>query len=172
MLGCVNNANAMSRVGEKGGPCLHRGQMPTFALDTQILLDATLRGYQAHQRFGLMGVELVGDKDPRSRWTHPQRSRLRCGWVQCWVPRFVRGLHPHWRSTAGCHGAHIRIPDVRRDRAAWARRGGDVLKLGCRASHRCYSHACPPQQAPALLHSPRTPCRSARPVRWGPRAAQ
>ena len=42
--------------------------MTTFALDTQILLDATLRGYQPHQRFGLMGVELVGDKDPPRLW--------------------------------------------------------------------------------------------------------
>ena len=63
MFGCVDNTNAMSGVGEKGGPCFHRGQMATFALDTEILLDATLRGYQAHQCFGLMGVELVGDKD-------------------------------------------------------------------------------------------------------------
>src|SRR5439155_9891788 len=58
----------MARVGEKGGPGLHRGQMATFALDPQILLNATLRGYQAHQRFGLMGVELIGDKDPSGLW--------------------------------------------------------------------------------------------------------
>ena len=64
MFGGVDHANAMGRVAEKGGPCLHRGQMATFALDPEILLDATLRGDQAHQRFGLMGVELVGDKDP------------------------------------------------------------------------------------------------------------
>ncbi len=64
MFGCVDHAKAMGRVREKGGPCLHRGQMATFALDPEILLDATLRGDQAHQRFGLMGVELIGDKDP------------------------------------------------------------------------------------------------------------
>ncbi len=68
MFGCVDHANAMGRVGEKGGPCLHRGQVATFALDPQILLDATLRGDQAHQRFGLMGVELIGDKDPSRLW--------------------------------------------------------------------------------------------------------
>jgi len=68
VFGCVDHANAMGRVGEKGGPCLHRGQMATFALDPEILLDATLRGYQALQRFGLMGVELVGDKDPSRLW--------------------------------------------------------------------------------------------------------
>ncbi len=64
MFRCVDHAKAMARVGEKGGPGLHRGQMATFALDPEILLDATLRSDQAHQRFGLMGVELVGDKDP------------------------------------------------------------------------------------------------------------
>ena len=64
VFGGVDEANAMAGVGEKGGPCSHRGQMATFAFDAQVLLDATLRGHQAHQRFGLMGVELVGDKDP------------------------------------------------------------------------------------------------------------
>ena len=35
VFGCVDYANAMSGVGEKGGPCFHRGQMTTFALDTE-----------------------------------------------------------------------------------------------------------------------------------------
>ena len=68
MLGRVDHANAMGRVGEKGGPRLHRGQMATFALDPQLLLDATQLGYQANQRFGLMGVELIGDEDPARLW--------------------------------------------------------------------------------------------------------
>ena len=52
----------------KAARVAHRSQMTTFALDTQILLDATLRGDQAHQRLGLMGVELIGDKDPSRLW--------------------------------------------------------------------------------------------------------
>ena len=38
--------------------------MATFALDTEILLDATLLGHQAHQRLRLMGVELISDEEP------------------------------------------------------------------------------------------------------------
>ena len=80
--------------------------MATFALDTQILLDTTLRGYQAHQRFRLMGVELVGDKDPR---------RLGIGLnglgdVGCEVGFGAGG------SNAGCHdlsGGDIQIGDQR-----------------------------------------------------------
>ena len=156
-----------------------RGQMATFALDPEILLDATLRGYQAHQRFGLMGVELVGDKDPSRLWIGldglgemGSEVVIACVWVQCWGLQFVRWRHPNWRSTSGCHGARIRIPDVRRDRAAWATRGGDVLRLGCRSSHRCCSHVCPPQPGPEWPNTPGTPCGSAGPVRRGPRAAE
>ena len=54
----------MAWVGEKGGSRLHRGQMTAFALDTEILLDATLLGHQAHQCLRLMGVELIRDEDP------------------------------------------------------------------------------------------------------------
>ena len=54
----------MADVGEKGGTGAHAGEMAAFAFDTQVLLDATLLSEQAHQRFGLMGVELIGDKDP------------------------------------------------------------------------------------------------------------
>ncbi len=54
----------MADVGEKGGTGAHTGEMAAFAFDTQVLLDATLLSDQAHQRFGLMGVELISDKDP------------------------------------------------------------------------------------------------------------
>jgi len=62
--GRVDQANAMGRVREKGGPRLHRGQMTAFALDAQLLLNATQLGHQTDQRFGLMRVELVGNEDP------------------------------------------------------------------------------------------------------------
>ena len=43
--GRVDQANAMGRVREKGGPRLHRGQMAAFAFNPQFLLDATQLGY-------------------------------------------------------------------------------------------------------------------------------
>jgi hypothetical protein len=58
----------MGRVREKVGACLHRGQMTTFALDAQLLLNATLLSHQADQRSGLMGVELIGNEDPARLW--------------------------------------------------------------------------------------------------------
>src|SRR5258708_30334451 len=62
--GSVHETNAMARVREKGSAGAQAGEMATFAFDAQVLLDVTLRSDQAHQRFGLMGVELIGDKDP------------------------------------------------------------------------------------------------------------
>ncbi len=38
--------------------------MTAFALDAQLLLNATQLGHQTDQRFGLMRVELVGNEDP------------------------------------------------------------------------------------------------------------
>src|SRR6266567_6071646 len=37
---------------------------PLLRVLAQFLLDITLRRDQAHQRFGLMSVKLIGDKDP------------------------------------------------------------------------------------------------------------
>ncbi len=62
--GSVRETNAMARVGEKGCTGAQAGEMATFAFDAQFLLDVTLRSDQAHQRFGLMSVKLIGDKDP------------------------------------------------------------------------------------------------------------
>jgi hypothetical protein len=62
--GSVDEANTMAKVGEKGRTAAHAGKMAAFAFDAQILLDATLRSDQAHQGFGLMSIELIGDKDP------------------------------------------------------------------------------------------------------------
>lgn len=64
MLGCVDEANAMGGVGEKSSTRAHAGEVAAFAFDTQVLLDATLRRYQAHQGLRLMRVELIGDEDP------------------------------------------------------------------------------------------------------------
>ena len=62
--GSIHEANAMSGVGEKGCTGAHAGERATFAFDTQLLLDITLRSDQAHQCFRLMGVELISNKDP------------------------------------------------------------------------------------------------------------
>jgi len=62
--GSVDEANTMAKVGEKGRTGAHAGKMAAFAFDAQILLDATLRSDQTHQGFGLMSIELIGDKDP------------------------------------------------------------------------------------------------------------
>ncbi len=66
--GSVDETDAMSGVAEKGGARAHASEMTAFAFDAQILLDATLLSHQTHQCFGLMGVELVGDKDPGGLW--------------------------------------------------------------------------------------------------------
>ena len=54
----------MAGVGEKGGAGAHTGERAAFAFEAQVLLDVTLLGHQTDQRFGLMGVELIGKKDP------------------------------------------------------------------------------------------------------------
>jgi hypothetical protein len=66
VFGGIDEANAMVGVGEKGRTGAHAGEMTTFAFDAQILLKATLCCHQAYQRFRLMGVKLISDKDPRS----------------------------------------------------------------------------------------------------------
>jgi hypothetical protein len=62
----VDEANAMAGIGEKGSARVHAGEMAAFVFDAQFLLDATLRSHQRHQRFRLMGVELISEKDPGS----------------------------------------------------------------------------------------------------------
>ena len=66
--GSVDEANAMAEVAEKGGPRTHAGKMAAFAFDAQVLLEITLLSDQAHQGFGLMGVELIRQKDPVGLW--------------------------------------------------------------------------------------------------------
>ncbi len=100
----VDEANAMAFVGEKGRAGTHAGEMAAFAFDAQVLLDATLLCYQAHQRFGLMGIELIGDKDPADL-----RIRLEgLSDVSGKVGFGARGSH------AGSHklsGGHVKIGD-------------------------------------------------------------
>ena len=66
--GSVDEANAMAGVGEKGGTGAHAGEMTAFAFDAQLLLDPTQLSHQAHQRLGLVGIELISDKEPGGLW--------------------------------------------------------------------------------------------------------
>jgi hypothetical protein len=54
----------MAGIGEKGCARAHAGEVTTFAFHAQVFLYITLRSYQTHQRFRLMGVQLIRDKDP------------------------------------------------------------------------------------------------------------
>ncbi len=102
--GGIHEANAMAGIGEKGGARTHAGEVAAFAFDAQILLGATLGSHQAHQCLRLMGVELIGDKDP---------GCLRVGLdglgdVRGKVGFGARGSH------AGCHklsGCDIQVSD-------------------------------------------------------------
>jgi hypothetical protein len=60
----VDEANAMAGIGEKGCARAHAGEVTTFAFHAQVFLSITLRSDQTHQRFRLMGVQLIRDKDP------------------------------------------------------------------------------------------------------------
>ena len=68
MFGGRHEANTMARIGEKRRACAHGGEMAAFAFDAQVFLDATLLSHQAHQRLGLVGIELIGDKEPGGLW--------------------------------------------------------------------------------------------------------
>src|SRR5947209_14981881 len=74
MLRSVDKANAMARVGEKGGTCAHAGEMTTLAFDAQVLVNATLCSYQAYQRFREQqdGSLRRARRAPRSRSLRPR----------------------------------------------------------------------------------------------------
>src|SRR5450759_2298242 len=54
--GGVDEADAMTGVGEKSGARAHGDEMAAFAFDAQILLDATLLRHQTYQALRLMGT--------------------------------------------------------------------------------------------------------------------
>jgi hypothetical protein len=172
----VDEANAMAFVGEKGRAGTHAGEMAAFAFDAQVLLDATLLCYQAHQRFGLMGIELIGDKDPAGLRIRLEglsdvsgKVVIACAWGQCWEPEVVRWPRQDWRSNSACHDGDMQMLLARRDQAAWVTRDGAVRVPECRSSHRYLPHACPSRRAPQWPHTPHTPCKSVRPIRQGRR---
>src|SRR5574337_58742 len=68
MFGGVDKANTMVGIGEKGGTSAHGRQVTAFAFDAEIVLDAALLSHQTHQALRLMGIKLIGDKDPDRLW--------------------------------------------------------------------------------------------------------
>src|SRR5947209_3477697 len=65
MLGRVVNDHLVRRVMQECGSAFHRLENPAFAFDAQRLRrDAFALGNPAHQRFGLMDVEIVQDDVP------------------------------------------------------------------------------------------------------------
>ena len=68
MLWRVDKAKTVAGIREKGCTRCHRGEMSTFAFDAQILLDGAMLGDQRHQGLRLMGIELIGDKNPGGFW--------------------------------------------------------------------------------------------------------
>jgi len=102
--GRVDEANAMAGGGEKGRTGAHAGKMATFAFHAELLLDVTLRSDQTHQRFRLMSIELISDKDP----TGVRIGLDRLGDVSGKVGFGARG------SNAGSHdlsGGYVQVGD-------------------------------------------------------------
>ena len=59
----------MGRVAQKGRSTRHRCENATFPFDAQVLIDPRTLRDPMHQRFGLMGVEIVADDMPtRGLW--------------------------------------------------------------------------------------------------------
>ena len=126
MPGSVDEAKAMAGVGEKGGARAHAGEMTAFAFDAQLLLDATLLSHQAHQRLGLVGIELIGDKDPAGFWIGLDRL----GNVRDEVGFGARG------SDAGSNhltGGHVEIGDQTQGAMAFI---FEFLSLDVTGQHR------------------------------------
>src|SRR5260221_14336659 len=91
--GRVDEANAMAGVGAKGRTGAHAGQMATFAFDAQILLEAAPRSDQTHQGFGLMTIELIGDKDPAGVRMGLERLGVGSGQAASGAPGSNAGSH-------------------------------------------------------------------------------
>lgn len=86
MAWCIHELDAMRGVTQKGGAAGHALEYPTGAFATQVVGDATSFGNQMDKRFGLMGIEIIDDKDPYRRWVGLNRGghmgdkiRLRAG---------------------------------------------------------------------------------------------
>jgi len=68
MLGCVVKHHLVRWVMQKGGPAFHRLQDPALAFDTQRLKSNPLAlSDPAHQRCGLMDIQIIQDDVPLRR---------------------------------------------------------------------------------------------------------
>src|SRR5919106_392960 len=64
MLGRIVKHHLVARIGKKSRPRGHRFENATLALFTQVVLDTVMGRHKPHQAFGLMSIEVVGDKMP------------------------------------------------------------------------------------------------------------
>ena len=95
----------MAGIGEKSGTGAHAREMAALAFDAEMLLDATLRRHQADQRFGLVRVELIGEKDP---------GGLGIG-LECLLDVSGKVSFAAGRSSAGCHdlpSGHLQVGNL------------------------------------------------------------
>jgi hypothetical protein len=65
MFGRVDEADTVAGVGQEGSARRHGLEDAEFVLLAEIFAVANLARYQADQRLGAMGVEVVDDEDPR-----------------------------------------------------------------------------------------------------------
>ena len=64
MLGGIDESDAMRRIGQECGSGRLRLEDARAPLFPQVLVQVTHVNHQRHQRFGLMGVEVIHDEDP------------------------------------------------------------------------------------------------------------
>lgn len=64
VLGGVVKDQAVGRVGQKGGATFHRSKNTRFAFDAQVEVEIGLIGDIAHERLGLVRVEIIDNEVP------------------------------------------------------------------------------------------------------------
>ena len=64
MLGRIDESDAMGRIGQESGSRRLRPEDARAPLFPQVLVQFTQVSDLGHQRFGLMGVEVIDDEDP------------------------------------------------------------------------------------------------------------
>ena len=104
MLGGIGKSNAMGFILEEVGPCFLGLEEARFPFDAQIDRQLTVSGHQSDQAFGLMGVELIHDKNPLA--LRIDREGL---FNVVFTVLFGAGLAYRW--THDLSGGHFKIGD-------------------------------------------------------------
>ena len=104
----------------------------------QVVGNLVMLGDQAHQAFGLMNVQIIGDKVPRvtpgsggDGWVYGSSPLLYVS-VPSTASRLCPARRRNWRSTSWCHAGYIRTRVLA---CRFAKAGWDVCApaLGCRS---------------------------------------